>query len=133
VLVTLSRHFLRAAVFAGFALAISTFARPAHALMAPFCDDRGATAMAPAPALEAPDVAIGRARIPLCEAGERSLFAVVTPGQPIGDAPSADADYAVPLRPALLSQAEERLADPPILAARPRGGVRSRVERPPRG
>jgi hypothetical protein len=89
--------------------------------------------MAPPPALEAADVAIGRARVPVCETGERFLFTVVTPARPNVAPPSGDADNALPSRPPLLAPAEERLTDCPSLAPRPQGGVRSRVERPPRG
>ena len=55
----------RTAIFAGVMLALWTLGRPAHAAtLAPFCDDRGATALAPPPALEAPDEAVRQGRRP---------------------------------------------------------------------
>jgi hypothetical protein len=59
------RRLLRAALFAGVVLLVWTVSRSASAAIsdhAPFCDDRGASALAPAPALESPSDVIDRVR-----------------------------------------------------------------------
>lgn len=116
------------------ALVLWTVARPAAAAPAPFCDDRGASAIAPPPALEAPDVAVQRARVTsTCPTEDSPLGATLTHGR----APSAPA--VIQAEPALLvatiplplpSTSE---LDPAPRVEWPCEGVRSRVERPPRG
>jgi hypothetical protein len=123
----------RTAIFAGLMLAFWTLARPAHAALAPFCDDRGATALAPPPALEAPDEAIQRAAAPPCETD--TPISGLTLGQAHArvravpaDAVPADAVAPLPPLPHLASE-------PFAFVARdlpPQAGVRYRVERPPR-
>jgi hypothetical protein len=125
---------LRAALFASFLLATWTFARPARAsALAPFCDDRGATALAPAPALEATDEAIARAKTSPCDLNEPLVGLAVGPSHRAPAAPPDDIGSAQPVTPPLL---EPRVAISIDFAARARSeqhGVRWRVERPPRG
>src|SRR6202041_1954760 len=66
---------LRVAIAASFALVLFVLARPASAATAPFCDDRGASAIAAPPVLEAPDDAIRRASVVSCDTEERLLEA----------------------------------------------------------
>jgi len=127
------RRALRAVLFAIVTIALWTVARSAQAMPAGFCDDRGASAIAPDPLLEAPDVAIQRARLaPVCDGEEVQLGAAVAPGhaQPILSSATAD--------PALLVATP---AVPPASAcarsfvpvAEPRAdGITSTLDRPPR-
>jgi hypothetical protein len=125
---------LRALLVASVTLVLWTLARPALAAPAPFCDDRGASSIAPAPALEASDVAVQRARAtPACPGEDVPLGTAVTRGR----APSAPAVLlADPVLPAtrapLVAPPGTRLDSPPT-AESPPDGERSRVERPPRG
>jgi hypothetical protein len=126
----------RTAIFAGVMLALWTLGRPAHAAgLAPFCDDRGATALAAPPALEAPDVAVQRAAAPPCDSDEPIFF-----GRALGPARHAPRAIGVSTLTATTTQAALELAAPlerrpSVLAPEspPRAGVRYRVERPPRG
>jgi hypothetical protein len=126
---------LRVLLVASVTLVLWTFARPARAAApAPFCDDRGASSIAPAPALEASDVAVQRARAtPACPGEELPLGTAISRGR----APSAPAVLlADPVLPAtrapLVAPPGSRL-DSPSTAESPPDGERSRVERPPRG
>jgi hypothetical protein len=61
------RRVLRAALFAGVVVLVWTFARSASAAVpaeqrAPFCDDRGASAIAPPPTIESPSDVLERVR-----------------------------------------------------------------------
>jgi hypothetical protein len=138
---------LRAALFTGLVLALWTFARPARAdvlapdalardavarSLAPFCDDRGATALAPPPALEPTDEALLRASAPPSDDGGPSFGASLVAARRVART------RAVELTPVLPSPAI--VSPPPIYAlvlferaALPQAGVRFRIERPPRG
>jgi hypothetical protein len=124
---------LRAALFASIMLAVWSFARPALASsLAPFCDDRGATALAPPPALEVPDEALRQAAAPPC-APDSPLFGLAF-------------DHSHPRSSKTWPSQEPALGVTSIPVARPSGerlefashatsppyGVRYRVERPPR-
>jgi len=116
------------------ALVLWTFARPALAMPAPFCDDRGASGIAPAPPLEASDVAVRRAgTAPACPGEDLPLGVSVTRGR----APTAPAlllaDPILPTTHAPLVAPSGSRLDPPPPADSPQDGERSRVERPPRG
>jgi len=115
-------------------LVLWTFARPAQAMPAPFCDDRGASGIAATPALEAPDVAIQRARAtPPCPGEDLPLGVAVTHGRP-ASAPAALApDPMLPTTPAPLVAPPGSLLDPPPTVDCPGDGECSRIERPPRG
>jgi hypothetical protein len=125
----------RAAIFAGVMLALWTLGRPAHAaVLAPFCDDRGATALAAPPALEAPDEAIRRAAAPPCDSTDAPIFGIAlgpahrTLRDPQASAAPASEAPRLQLLPPLRGE-------PLVLVARegpPQAGVRYRVERPPR-
>jgi len=124
----------RTAIFAGVLLALWTLGRPAHAAgLAPFCDDRGATALAEPPALEAPDVAIQRAAAPPCGT-DAPVFGLalgpahhVASGAPADAAPAAAASPLPVLPPPLDGLVVFVSGETP-----PQAGVRYRVERPPR-
>jgi hypothetical protein len=125
----------RTAIFAGVMLALWTIGRPAHAAtFAPFCDDRGATALAPPPALEATDEAVRRTAASPCDAGTPIFGLALGPGHRSLRSFSADAALATTASPPRLPPSP--LDEPIAFVARqapPRVGVRSRVERPPRG
>jgi hypothetical protein len=128
------RAFLRGALFVGVFLALWTLSRPAAAAGAPLCDDRGASAEAAPPPLEASDQAIQRARATCSTThGELPFGASVSAAHKNMPRFSPAPDQAVPavaLRVAP-STGEER--EPAVLLAPACEGVRSRVERPPRG
>ncbi len=127
---------VRAALFCATLLVAWTIARPAHAAAwAPFCDDRGATALAAPPALEAPDEAVRRVRVTGC--GHRLdvdvLMASLGPSRGHASAGS-DAPGPACLNPATVTAAPVALALVEVLPPRrPAIGARGRVERPPRG
>lgn len=120
--------------FAATMLVVLTLTRPAHAAPAPFCDDRGATALAAPPALEAPDEAIRRARVTGCNHNLDFdvLMASLSPWHGKAGA-AADHPGPVGLMAALVTAPSESM---PLLATEPPGrpcvGARGRVERPPR-
>jgi hypothetical protein len=125
----------RTAIFAGVMLALWTLGRPAHAAtLAPFCDDRGATALAAPPALEATDEAVRRTAAPPCD-NDAPFF-----GLALGPAHQSLRSFSADAAPAITA-AQPRLLHPsldePIAfvagKALPLVGVRYRVERPPRG
>ncbi|HLK40686.1 MAG TPA: hypothetical protein VKU41_28230 [Polyangiaceae bacterium] len=123
------------AFFAGFVLALSTLARPALASVAPFSDDRGATAVAPPPALEAPDEAITRARVSSDHPTWRWLHAAIVPPHSGGAPEAAQGVDPVVEAPTPKVQAAPHEGAVPVdpTPARAGPGERSRVERPPRG
>lgn len=127
------RAAVRSVLFAIVTIAIWTVARPAHAMPAPFCDDRGATAMAPAPTLEAPDTAVRRARLPAtCSGEERLTGAAVTPGHggSLPDVSHAEPALVTPTI-TLAAPAAEWL-EAPLSATPIAEGVICLLERPPR-
>jgi hypothetical protein len=127
------RRILRAVLVASVALAMWTLARPVLAAPAPLCDDRAATALAGPPALEAPDVAVRRARTTAVRGpGQLLLGASVAPDHRVPPAPPQAGEPAGPQRSvAIPAPAFEERDLPP--ADVPRGeGVLERVERPPR-
>ncbi|HEY8040131.1 MAG TPA: hypothetical protein VIF15_10075 [Polyangiaceae bacterium] len=128
------RRALRATLFAAVVLAMWTLSRPALAASAPLCDDRGASGMAPPPSLEAPDVAVQRARTPpSCDGLSAPLTATLTHTHHGLFASAAAAEHAVPVARTLLAPPGAELLEVAPPAARPRQGVRWRIERPPRG
>jgi hypothetical protein len=132
------RAVCRATLFLGVVLALWTFSCPASA-SAPLCDDRGATALAHPPPLEAPDVAIERARtssscpLPGDLDGDLPLCERIAPAHHPVASTTAAADPALPVALAALPVAGDEGLDFPPEPSRPGCGVRVRVERPPRG
>jgi hypothetical protein len=122
----------RAALFASLVLALCVAGRSAFAMPAGVCDDRGATAIAPAPSLEAPDVAIRRARA-VGSCGERELLARtrIAPARRVFAPPSAATCGALSVVTYPVAGDGERL-ERFSRVSRPPWGVRWRVERPPR-
>jgi hypothetical protein len=132
-----TRCILRQIFSASVLLALWTIARPAFAASppAPFCDDRGASALAPAPLLEATDVAIQKARATApCDAADPVFLAGLGPGRSDAAPRFGGAESAIVSCQARLARsrpAGELLAEPSTTLAM-HSGVRSRVERPPR-
>lgn len=128
------RRALRAALFAIVTIALWTVARPAMAMPAPFCDDRGATSMAAEPMLEAPDVALRQAHVaPACTGEDVSLGSALIPGHAHTSVASSPQDPALAtIAPAVApaSWATRTLAPEALPRA---DGVTSTLERPPRG
>jgi hypothetical protein len=123
---------LRAALFAALVLALWTLARPVHAASAPFCDDRGATALAAPPALDAPDEAIRRALALSCGHEKVEFGLAVRTQHRTAAPPSDDAERGWQSPATRPGPAEsEPLVSAPVPAS-PCVGVRARVERPPR-
>ncbi|HXX65772.1 MAG TPA: hypothetical protein VEK07_01225, partial [Polyangiaceae bacterium] len=122
----------RAVLFAALTVALWTLARPASASDAPFCDDRGASAIAAPPALDASDVAVARARA--CPSGGDDTSYLAAVGRARGRLPwsvqGADATAVQPraLEWAAASCRESR--DIRCITGRS-AGVRSRIDRPP--
>ena len=114
-------------------LALWTVSRPAAAAVpAGLCDDRGASAVAPPPALEAPDEAIQRSRAPAPCGGELESRVAVSPGHRSVAFPDSDAPSALPSDPLHLVAPH---GTPSAFVAPPdmHGLVMPfRVERPPR-
>ena len=125
---------LSIALLSGLVVALLTLARPAFASVAPFSDDRGATAVAPPPALEAPDEAIIRARLTCDHPGPHSLHAAIVPPRSSAPPPSQGVEPTLPVSVAAARPAAGEAVDRrDLLETNGRLGVRSRVERPPRG
>jgi len=125
---------LRVAIAASFALVLFVLARPASAAPAPFCDDRGASAIAPPPVLEAPDDAIRRASVVSCDTEERLLDASIGPPHRLRGRALAGTELAIAaLRPDALRPLAQRLPVQCAPIAPLPEGVGLRVERPPRG
>lgn len=123
---------LRAGLVAGLVLALWTLAPPALASSAPFCDDRGASAIAMPPALDAPDEAIARARSCTDAGDAHSLFASVVRGR-LGATWGTDGPAAALPRGVIMGCAVREPFNPAERIPLACGGVTSRVERPPRG
>jgi hypothetical protein len=128
---------LRAALFSALVLALWTFARPASAAtFAPFCDDRGATALAPPPTLEPTDEALLRLAAPSRDAsddGSPTTGSTVVPARRLV---SSSASELAAVRPLSLPAISPSPTTPLVSfepAAVPHPGVRFRIERPPRG
>ena len=127
------RRALRAVLFAIVTIALWTVARPAKAMPAGFCDDRGASAIAPDPLLEAPDVAIQRAHVALvCDGEEVQLGAVAAPGHGQPVAAAVVLDPAVPATTPAVPPASPRPRSFLPLSQPRADGVTGTLERPPR-
>ncbi len=127
------RRALRAFLVSSLALALWTVSRPAHASQAPLCDDRGATAVAPPLALEAPEGAIERARTGVsCPGSDLPLGATIARGhRGSASAPTA-AQPVLPASATAVVPPPGVTLDPPSRFTDPPEGVRFRIERPPR-
>jgi hypothetical protein len=127
------RRALRAALFTIVLVVLWTVSRPAMAMPAPFCDDRGATAMAAEPLLEAPDVAVQRARAaPACDGEELILGMTVAPGHAPAPIVAGAGDPALPATTPVVPP-PGFAPFTPAAAAQPRAdGVPGTLERPPR-
>jgi hypothetical protein len=124
---------LRAALFAVVMVAVWAVARPAQAMLAPYCDDRGATGVAEPPVLQAPDIAVRRAHVAgSCETDEHAVGDAVSPGQGEPLPPAAHADPGLPsAAPVVVAADGIRACFAPVVAPL-FDGVRFPIERPPR-
>jgi hypothetical protein len=127
------RRVLRLAIFACTLLAMWTVALPALAAPAPYCDERGASAMAAPPTLQPVDEAILRARVVLsCPLDELLLCSTIAPGHRLPVASVTSTEPAVTTTmPAVMASPGEDLP-PTVVHGQPLSGMRSRVDRPPR-
>jgi hypothetical protein len=128
------RRVIRYILVSSLALVLWTFARPAFAMPAPFCDDRGASGIAATPALEASDVAVQRARLTTpCPGEDVPLGVAVSHGRPPSAPAAVAAEPVLPTTQAPFVVPPGSMLDPPPTVDSPRDGERSRIERPPRG
>jgi hypothetical protein len=128
------RRVRRTVLFLGFALAVWALARPASAMPAGLCDDRGASAIAPPPALEVPDLAFMRARAAAsCPGDEGPVRATIGPAHRVFAPFSGSSDQTLPVAMTLLTPDAGEKVDLAPRANRSLLGARLRVERPPRG
>jgi hypothetical protein len=129
------RRALRCAIFAIVTVAIWTLSRPAFAMPAPLCDDRGATSLAPPPTLQAPELAVLRAPAPLLTCEDEGLTGEPTlaPGHGQHQVPSPQADPAVVTCAAPIVSLAGAPFALPAPAASSTEGAHYRIERPPRG
>src|SRR5271154_4922164 len=119
---------LRYLLAASLTLVLWTLARPALAMSAPFCDDRGASGIAAAPALEAPDVGVQRARAtPPCPGEDVPLGTDITRGRPPTVPAVVAVDPMVQTSLAPLVVPPGSMLDPPPTVDSPRDGERSRI------
>jgi hypothetical protein len=127
----------RAALFVSVMLAVWAVARPASAAPAPLCDDRGATVVALPPALEAPDIAIERARLsntcPFSWGVDLPLGAGISTYHATAELCASTAEPGLPVEPLALSPPRGEELGTALALPRVERGVRFRVERPPRG
>ncbi|HEY3821992.1 MAG TPA: hypothetical protein VGL81_32725 [Polyangiaceae bacterium] len=128
------RRALRCVLVSSLALVVWTFARPARAMPAPFCDDRGASGIAATPALEASDVAVQRARTtPPCPDEDLPIGVAVTRGRVPTAPPVLSTEPALPATVAFQVVPAGSMLDRSFAVESSRDGERSRIERPPRG
>lgn len=128
------RRALRLVLVSSLGLALWFVALPARASTAPFCDDRGASALAPPPTLVGgdPTTQIGRLDVS-CEGEDILVGATITRGHPTPvPAPDAPDPYLASAALAVVPPTGEELDRPPSEPPRTED-VRSRIERPPRG
>jgi hypothetical protein len=125
---------LRATLFASLVLALWTVVRSALAMPAGVCDDRGASAIAPAPSFEAPDVAIRRARAAAsCGDREPNVRARIVPAHRVFAPAYGGLHYALSVSSFPFAPEAGERQQLGSHVNRPLPGVRWRVERPPRG
>jgi hypothetical protein len=133
----MSRRLLRAAAFAIVTIVATivmcAFARPAMAMPAGYCDDRGATAIAPPPVLEAPDVAVRQARAASsCDGDDTRVGEAVAPGHAPASVAVGQGDPGLPTRAIALPPASSESTSPVPEVGRAADGVITSIERPPR-
>jgi hypothetical protein len=127
------RRALRTVLFTIVTIVLWTVSRPAMAMPAGYCDDRGASAIAPAPTLEAPDVAIQRARTePSCDVDELLAGAAASSSHSHPRITTAAPDSAVPTAGFELAPPSRELLSTTLESPLRADGVTSGIERPPR-
>jgi len=129
----LVRLLLRGILFAAVWLAVMTVAHPASAEWAPLCDDRGASAFAPPPLLEAAPDVITRAARSSCDRDDSAPLSAVRRTHDRVRLTDSDGDAALlaavlGVRAPPLGMANEASVE----IERPHATVHARVERPPR-
>jgi len=133
------RRVTRAAIFVSLALALWTLACPASAMPAGVCDDRGASAIAPVPALEPPESAIERTRAAraaavaaACDGDQAPSRITISPARRQSAGSAAYVDGAVPTDGVRLAPATRKAFDPASAVPPCTSGAKLRIERPPR-
>jgi hypothetical protein len=124
----------RAALFFATMFVVSTLARSAFAAAAPFCDDRGATALAAPPDLQAPDDAIQKARAEACgmHGDGDAWVAMFRAARMERSAPPPDPSPARLTAAIVVAVPSSTALHHPEAPGEARTGSSSRVERPPR-
>jgi hypothetical protein len=126
------RRMLRTALTASLVLTLWTVARPAFAMPAPLCDDRGASAIAVAPTLEADGGTVARTVSGSCGGDAAFLRVTIAPVHSgFTDHPSND-ECARPLAGLHIVVPAGEVCSIARPSSRPLHGVTFRVERPPR-
>jgi hypothetical protein len=132
--VTRHHRLIRAVLAWGVTLAIWVLARSAVAAPAPFCDDRGASALAPAPPLEEPQLVLAKApSTSTCSSGDLLRGSTVARGHRTLTSPVAGGEPFLPSAFVVLPLRQGEVVPATEDSTRPLVGTRSRVERPPRG
>jgi hypothetical protein len=132
------RRLLRAALFAGVVVLVWTVSRSASAAVndhAPFCDDRGASALAPPPTLESPSDVLDRVRAASsCTLNDvDAIGRAFAPSHRTFEAPASSSVPALwRAAPTVTPTTGEELAVGTPATPTPIE-VRFRIERPPRG
>jgi hypothetical protein len=119
-----------------YALPIEPPPAPGTPSVAPLCDDRGATVLAPPPVLQAPESTLEQGDDPAdaCSFVETSTKTYRPVPQGGSDSPSSDGAATTLTRVvATVPDAAREISLPPAVLTAPAAGVRMRVERPPRG
>lgn len=123
---------LRAVLLSGLTLVLCMIVRPAFASEAPFCDDRGASAIALPPALDASDQAVARA-LACSQGGDFSAYlATFTRARCHAELSLQGVDAAASAEALEVGGSSQRGLSDLGSASAPPTVVRSRIDRPPR-
>lgn len=129
----MARRALRVLLFAIVTMALWSVTRPAMAMPAGFCDDRGATAVAADPLLVTADAGSFIAVFaPSCDGDDGALVVALSPGHAGTTFTAIASDPALPTATLAVLPASGALRPSPSQRLRAPGGVRSSIERPPR-
>ncbi len=106
---------------------------PSARAAAPLCDSRGAITFAPNPTLEEPNSSVDVAEDDCSGAGAAQLAYEHGRSPTAADATSDSARALVAKSPTILPASPSDVLEDPATTFVPPSGVRSRVDRPPRG
>jgi hypothetical protein len=124
----------RVLLFVAVVAAMWTLALPALAAPAPYCDDRGASALAPPPTLQLPEQGVAPTLLapPACPLDETTLLPALSADRTVHSSLSS-AEPAMPVALQWLSPASTGMLPEVAPVAVVSSWIRWRVERPPRG